>query len=119
MTNFSDAFRGLWRKRGINIAEYECCEAELIRIHNGKVTSSFILAIVFLLLALTATYFEQYVGTVLFFALAINFNSKSNQHMLVAEILQYQSLIAKLVNRNYMNEDGYLDELEKTEDRLS
>ena len=119
MTNFSGALRELWVKRNINIAEYEYCERELTRIHNGKVTSTFILAIIFLALAVTATYFEQYIGSVLFFALAVNFNSKSNQHMLVTEILQHQSLIAKLLNRNYMNEEICLDELEKSEDRLS
>jgi len=119
MTNFSGPFRELWMKRKINIAEYEYCEKELIQLHNGKVTSTFIFAIVFLALAVASTYFEQYIGTVLFFALAANFNSKSNHHMLVTEVLQYQSLIAKLVNRNYMDEDGYLDELEKSEDRLN
>jgi len=119
MTNFSGPLRELWYDRSINIAEYEYCKRELIRIHNGKVTSTFILAIVFLALAVASTYLEQYIGTVLFFALAANFNSKSNHHMLATEILQYQSLIAKLVNRKYMNEDGYLNELEKSEDRLS
>jgi hypothetical protein len=43
MSKFSGAFRGLWRKRIINIAEYEYCENELIRMHESKVTRTFIL----------------------------------------------------------------------------
>ena len=73
----------------------------------------------FLALAIASTYFEQYVGTVLFLAIAANFNSKSNHHMLFTEILKSQSLVAKLVNRNYMNDEEYLKELEKSEDKLN
>lgn len=119
MSDFSGAFRELWMKRKINMAEYEYCEGQLIRMHNSKVTSTFILAIIFLALAIASTYFEQYIGTVIFLALASNFNSKSNHHMLFTEILQSQSLIAKLVNRNYMNDDEYLKEMERSEDNLN
>ena len=116
MNDLSGTFRELWVKRKINIAEYEYCESQLVKKHHSKVTSTFIFAIIFLVLAVISTYFEQYLGTVIFLAIAVNFNSKSNNHMLVAEILQSHSLIAKLVNRNYMDDEEYLKDLERSED---
>lgn len=119
MSDFSGAFRELWIKRKINIAEYEYCEGQLLRMHNSKVIRTFILAIVFLALAIASTFYEQYIGTVIFLALASNFNSKSNHHMLFTELLKSQSLIAKLVNRSYMDDDEYLKEMERSEDNLN
>jgi len=119
MSDFDGKFSNLWMKRKINIAEYEYCENQLVRMHESKVTSTFIFAIIFLALAVTSTYFEEYIGTVLFFALASNFNSKSNHHMLFIEILQSQKLTAKLVNRNYMDDDSYLEEINKSEDDVN
>ena len=119
MSKFDGNFREIWLKRKINIVEYEFCHEQLTIAHNKKMLSSLFFAILFFGLAIWFTYEKTYIGTVVALALAANFNSKSNQHMLFTEVLSAQSLLAKLINRKYMDDDKYLDEIDKSEDNLN
>lgn len=119
MSKLGINFAPIFLKRGINSAEYKYCINQWISLHNKKSISSLVLAVLFFVLAAYFTHTEIYVGSVISFALAINFNSKSNQHIFFTEILNSHYLLSKLINRNYMKDKHYVDELEKTEEKLN
>lgn len=119
MSKLGKYFTSIWIKRDINTVEYKYCLDQWINLHNKKSINSLIAAIAFFVAAIYFTHTEIYVAAVVCFALAINFNSKSNQHIFFTEILNSQYLMSKLINRNYMKDNEYLNELEATEDELN
>ena len=82
----------------LNIQQYDLCQAEWKAAHERKTLKSYVLAIVVFCAGLWAVWESAPFMAVLLIALAANFNRQSSHHVLFAELLESQRLLAMLVN---------------------
>jgi len=100
MSKFTQEFTKIWLNPGrdINIEEYEYCLNEWKIKHDSRTVFTFIYTIILFGRGLWAFYESNYFIAVLLLLLADNFNSKSNQHVFVTELMDMHKLLAMLIN---------------------
>jgi hypothetical protein len=105
MSDLSDEFKNIWLKQAnsIDMQQYEYCLNEWKHQHEKKMIYTLILTIILFGLGLWALYESIYFVAVILLIFAANFNLKSNQHILVTELMDIQRLSAMLINKQIQN----------------
>ena len=83
----------------LSIQEYDSCLSEWKAAHEKRTITNYLLAIVFFCAGLWAVWENTPVMAVLLLALAANFNRQSSHHVLFAEVMGSQRLLAMLINK--------------------
>jgi anti-sigma-K factor RskA len=91
--------------KALSIEQYDLCQREWKAAHEKKTLRNYWLAIAFFVAGLIAVLANVPFMAVLLIALAANFNRQSADHVLFAELLESQRLLAMLVNARSQKSD--------------
>ena len=84
--------------KSLNMDQYDYCQREWKAAHERKTLRNYWLAIAFFVAGLVFVLAREPLLAVLLIALAANFNRQSADHILLAELLESQRLLAMVVN---------------------
>jgi hypothetical protein len=84
--------------KSLNMEQYDYCQREWKAAHERKTLRNYWLAIAFFVAGLAFVLAGVPFLAVLLIALAANFNRQSADHILLAELLESQRLLAMVVN---------------------
>lgn len=93
---YSEQFLESWQKPTWTLDEYHACAKEYQDIHESKVAKQSVVLILSLLGAGIAYFGESPLFVLLLLLVALRAYYKSSQHMLVGELSQLNSMLARL-----------------------
>ena len=98
--SFSPEFLALINndRKMLDIEQYDFCIREFREAHESRMVRSYIFTIVFFIAGLVAVAMESPLMAVLLLALAANSNRQSADHIMFAELLNAQRVLALLLH---------------------
>jgi hypothetical protein len=105
MSSLSEEFKNIWlnENRSIDVQQYEYCLDERKAMYEKKAMSIYIIAIILFSLGLWALYENSYFVAIFLTIIAANFKSKSDDYMVLAEIMDMQRLLAMFINKQILD----------------
>lgn len=101
MAKWSSKFQELLNNesRTLDFQQFDYCLHEWKAAHERKTLTNYVLAILLFCVGLWAVWENSLFVAVLLLALAANFNRQSSHHVLFAELMGSQRLLAMLFNK--------------------
>lgn len=84
--------------KSIDINEYDYCYPEWKKAHESKMIRCYTYTIVLFIAGMWSVYEQVWFAAVILLAFAANYNQQSLLHIMMAEIMNHQRLLAMLIN---------------------